>query len=215
MGAMSGERPNKSSCRRRACCLSGCLSLSILALVFVALLLLPPPAPSPLSPAEQARVEKRLESVRQEVEAIERDVRAGRSHPFSLTLTQQEINSLLSTDNKIRKEFRRHRVERAYVRIEEGRIQASATRRSGGVPVTVTATIVPVLQEDGSLDPRVEGLRVGRVGIPEAGVDRLAKRLVRAVRDRLLETRVQVESIRIENEAITVKGNTIRPGSRE
>lgn len=212
---MSGESPNKPSRRRRACCLSGCLSLVLLALILVALLLLPPPAPPPLSPAERARVEKRLESVRQEMEAIKQDVKAGRPHPFSLTLTQQEINSLLSTDNTIRDALRRHRVEQAYVRIEEGRIQASATRRSGGVPVTVTATIVPVLQEDGSIDPRVEGLHVGRVGIPEAGVDRLAKQLIRTVRDRLLETRVRVESIRIENSAIMVKGNTTRPGSRE
>jgi hypothetical protein len=201
---------SRSGSRRRwrlVCC-SGCALIGVVSLILLWLLLSSPPAPPPPSPAEQQRLEQRIESLRKEVAAIEKDAREGRSRTFQLILTEEEINSFLLSDRESRRALERHRIERAFVRIESGRIYATASRRVNGVLLSVTAVIVPFMRDERSLDARVEQVDVGRLSVPEATVRGLINEIIAAFRAQNLESGARFQSLEIADRKITVTGVT-------
>jgi hypothetical protein len=201
---------SRSASRRkwRLACWSGCTLFGIFSLILLWLLLSSPPAPPPLSPAEQQRIEARIQSLRDEVKAIERDAREGRSRAFQLTLTEEEINSFLFSDHEARRALGRHRIERAFVRIESGRIYATASRRVNGILLSVTAAIVPFVKDERSLDARVEHVDVGRLSVPDTAVRGLANEIIAAFRAQNLESGARFQSLEIADKKITVTGVT-------
>src|ERR1051325_11652975 len=124
---MSENSPPARRPHRRACCCSGCLALLLLAAIPVYLAFSPPPPPPRLSPAERVKVEAQIAEHKDQVRSIVKAVAERKPRAFELRLSEEEINHYLETDERIRSEMAECGVERAWVRLEDGRIRASAT----------------------------------------------------------------------------------------
>lgn len=193
--------------RRRACC-CGCLFLLLAGLVPVSLVMLPPPAPPPLAPAARARAKEHIAEVKREIQSLQKAIVTHKPRPFTLRLTEQEMNTFLETDNEAQRIMAENRIEKAFVRIEEGQVKATAFCRLNGPTVAVTGAFLPLLREDGTLDYRLQSLSVGRLGMPDTATRRLADDLARKVGSRLVNPALKFRALSVEGDVITLTGNT-------
>ncbi len=193
---------------RRACCCSGCsLALLILAIPTY-LFLTPPKPPPPLPPAERAKVDARVTEVRNQVKQITRDASAGKRPAFTLTLREAEINRLLETDDRIQRLMHGKQVSKAWVRIVDGRIRATAIR-SAGTPASFTVNVAPEVSADHTLSFRIEGVDVGRLGMPNVDTFRAAaQKAVSLLNDKSMIPDAKFDAVKVEDGSITLTGKS-------
>ena len=195
--------------RRLTCCCTGCLFLLLLAAVPVYLALSPPPPPPRLNRTERVKVEAQIAEHKDEVRAIARAAAERKNQAFRLRLSEEEINHYLDTDDRIRSQMESRSIERAWVRLADGRVNASATLTQGGAPVTLTATVVPQISPDHKLGFRVEGVDVGRLGVPAtSAIQKAAVKALSLIDNSSMVPRARFDSATVEDGAIVLTGNT-------
>jgi hypothetical protein len=197
---------NGSRWSRRPCCCFGCLTAILLLLIPAWLAFTPSRPPAPLPPAEVAKVDASIAEKRESVEKLSRDLSAGKRTPFTLVLREAEINRMLETDDRLRKAMRRANIERAWVKIEEGRVNATAIPEGGP---SMTVTVAPEIDPRQGLRLNIEGVEVGRLGVGAVGALRkTAQKAVSKMVEGSLVPRARFESVRVEDGAITLTGST-------
>jgi len=187
------------------------LVLSLVLAVVAALLtliLIPPAPPEPVSPQEEARVEQHVTEIKHEVEAAHEDAQKGRPHPFTIHMTEKELNTFLATNPQAQEILFAKDIERAFVRIRGRSIRATATRDVHGVPVAVTAQIRPVLNPDHTLGFAIDAIDLGHLGLPEAVTRQAAQQIVRALAAKAADPLLKYKEVRVEHGAITLVGDT-------
>lgn len=174
----------------------------------IALILIPPAPPEPVSPQEEARVEQHVAEIKREVEAAHADAEKGRPHPFTIHMTEKELNTFLATNPQAQEILYAKEIERAFVRIRGNSIRATATRDVHGVPVSVTAQIRPILRPDHTLGFAIDAIDLGHLGLPEAVTRQSAQQIVRALAAKAADPLLKYKEVRVENGAITLVGDT-------
>ncbi|MGC8669453.1 MAG: hypothetical protein ACP5VE_15205 [Chthonomonadales bacterium] len=190
------------------------LGLTVILAVVAALLtliLIPPAPPEPASPQEEARVEQHVAEIKHEVEAAHADAEKGRPHPFTIRMTERELNTFLATNPQAQEILYAKEIERAFVRIKGHTIRATATRDMHGVPVSVTAQIRPILKPDHTLGFAIDAIDVGRLGLPEGVTRQAAQQIVRALAAKAADPLLKYNEVRVEHGAITLVGDTREP----
>ena len=198
------SQPKRSATRY---CLSGCIYVACGMAVLTAYLLKAPEAPPEPTAAEIASSTRKMQSLRLEIEAVKADARRGTPHSFSASLTEQEINAYLIGNDEIRRLIQRNRIDKAYVRIEDGRLRVTGVRQLG-IEVAVTATLLPSVGPGGKPRLDVEDVKVGRVGLPIAEYERTARKLAKSIAERFFDPGVKYHSIRVTGHLIEVAGDT-------
>lgn len=191
---------------RRSCCCGGCLLALLLLLVPLYLALTPPKPPPPLPPAEAARIDLSLAEKKSALEKIARAAKAGRKVPFRIVFTEAEINRLLETDARLLAEMRRRGIDRAWVAITPGRIEATAILT--GAPSSLSLVAVPRLDSEGRLQVDLGDVGVGRLGMPSVGrIRRVTQRAMALIKEKAAIKDVRLESISVGKGEVVVLGN--------
>ncbi|MCC6729726.1 MAG: hypothetical protein IT208_10355 [Chthonomonadales bacterium] len=206
------QSPPRRSCGRCGCCLS-CLVALVLLLVSAGLLVAPAPRPDIPIGARGAVAADRFRTAEQRIAGLERDAAEHRAHPFQVTVTEQEINAFLASDPRALQRMRSRRIDEAWVRLHDGRIDATAVRRARGLPVTVTATLVPVLVAHRDLSVSVRNVTVGRLGVPRSAARRIASLVTGLLESKVYHSPVYIAAVAVGEGAITVTGQTTAEGS--
>lgn len=195
-------------CARRCCCCAAPAAVLVAAALYAGYLLTTPPAPpAPLPAAKQAEVKAQVHDLKQKVRQIAKDAAAGKAHPFTLKMTEDELNAYMASDEQAREAMRAHRLERVWAHIENGHVLLTAVR--AGTPLSVTATLVPQVRSDRSLGFTMEGMSMGRLGVPAtAALKRAADRAIAQLDNHALVPRARFESVRAEDGVLTLVGNT-------
>jgi uncharacterized protein YpmS len=188
------------------CCGCGALFL-VVALIFVVLLLTPPPGPPPMTPVQKARAEAHVAAAKEEIEQVKKAHVAGKRRPFTLTMTEQDINTFIKMDAHIQELLQRAKIEDAYVRIEDGRLRATATRSVGGAPVTGTVGLRPGVGSDGQIRLHVVSVNVGRLGLPASGSRYLDDDFVTSLARKGFDSSVKLDSVTVQNDAVVLSGD--------
>lgn len=200
------ERPTRRRCC--ACCgIPAAVALAVGAYLTYRALIIPVPPPLP-PPAEQVWVQERMRQIRRETRAIEQDAAAGRPHPFSLTIDEAELNTYLATDADVRAMLELEHIRRAFVRIADGRVVATAVRGTGGPDVALSAAFVPRVLPDGSVRFRVVSVDVGQLPVPVARVRRLAEEMARSLTAGVVRPGVRFREVAVVGDRITAAGDT-------
>src|SRR5207253_8913377 len=121
------------------------LGVAAIALTVIALVLTPPPAPPALTPAQHAESRQHVREIKDQVKEIQQAARTHRAEPFRLTANQNDLNELLTNDAETQQMLSSNGVEGAYAVVEDGQVRVTASVAAGGVPVSLTATLVPEL----------------------------------------------------------------------
>jgi len=165
----------------------------------------PPNPPTPLSPLEADRIDLEISGKKAILEKLAHDASNGKAAPFTLVLREVEINRLLETDDRLRRAMQRERVERAWVSIQEGKVTATAIRE--GTPPSVTVTVTPGIGPDHRLRLTIDGMGVGRLGLPAvSAVRHAAEKAVKLLTDKSMIPQADFQSVTVERGAITLTG---------
>ena len=206
------QRPKDPTTRSRkslkARLIPGCLWLLIVLLVPTAFILTPPPAPPPMDPIRQEQSKAHIEEIKHEIAEVTKAAKQHLSYPFELRITADDMNTFLETDSHALKILADKQVEQAYVRIRDGRVEVTATRRRGGVPVTITAILSPVLKDNRTLGFEIVGIALGRIGLPEAAARRAGADLADALTRQAVDPALKYKSVRVEGDSVVVSGDT-------
>jgi uncharacterized protein YpmS len=196
----------KKAQRNLCCC--GCLLGLLVVAVPVAILLAPPPPPPVITPAQRAASETHLKEIHKEVAEIKSAARENRSRPFTLRMTEADINTFLAVDPQARGSIERNKLSGAYVRIEGGQLKAVASRPVRGVMMHGTMTVTPELAGDGRLNLRVESVNVGRLQLPADLVSRLTGEMTSLVAQGMFDPTLKLNEVKVEGDAVVVRGGS-------
>lgn len=194
-------RTQDSEAGRHRCCCAGCAAGSFLAaLAFfgvVSGLALSQPQRSPevekrrqaavsrwgepppsQPPAEVRALRDRVERAAEEAE---RSAPPGGTKRFTALVSEDELNSLLATDPRIRKELAAQGVKELTILFENGRVLVDALVDRGGLTLRASADGIPVVRSDGTVDVRIENARAGRFPIPSDAMAKVRGELAKAL----------------------------------
>jgi uncharacterized protein YpmS len=160
-----------------------------------------------MTPDEQARAEAHVAEIKQELEQVKAAHKAGERHPIKLAMTEQDINTFIKMDPHIQDLLRRARIEIAYVRIQDGRLRATATRSVGGAPVAGTVGLEPSLGPDGHLRLHVTSVNVGRLGLPATGSRYLDDDFITSLAQKGLDPSLKLYDVRVEGDSVVLSGD--------
>lgn len=191
----------------RARLIPGCLWILLLVVLSLAFLLSPSQGPPPLDPVKQEQSRVHIADIKREIESVAAAAKEKKRRPFTFRITQDDLNTFLTTDEHALKIMGDKEIEQAYARIAEGHVEATAIRRVGGLPVSVTATLSPVLKDDKTLGFKIEHIALGRLGLPEAAARRVAGDLAGALTQQAVGS-MKYHTARIEADAIVLSGDT-------
>lgn len=161
----------------------------------------PPPSRPP------AEVRALRERVERAAEQAERAARPGGTKSFSTSVHEDEVNSLLATDPRIRKELAAKGIRQLTVLFESGRVLIDGVCDVGGLSLRVSADAVPAVRPDGTVDLRIENARAGRFPIPADKMAQARTELAKALamqdpsRGRVTSLEVLDGEIRVSGEA--------------
>jgi hypothetical protein len=181
--------------------------LIALALLLVPLYLAMTPSkpPPPLPAAEAARIDLSIADKKAAIEKIAKDAKAGKSVPFRLAFTEAEVNRLLDTDERLRGEMARRNVERAWVRIKPGRIEA--TVELAGAPSSLSMVVKPSIDSANRLRVDLADVGVGQLGVPPIGkLRKLTDKAMALVKQMTEFTDVRLESVTVGDGEVVVLG---------
>lgn len=190
-------------------------AVAVLSVLYARARYVPPQEEDPpvdTSPAAARRAEAHVREVETTIKKAQSDTKQGRKRPYRIAVKQEEINTLLRTSPRIRKIVEKNKIGRPYVRIENGRVRAGALVTYRDKPVYVTAE-GPVVVEDGErVSFRLEDVWVGKVKAPAAMAEELSKRAAKVIASGSVLLPGQVESVRLEDGQLVIKGTTGRTG---
>ncbi|MBP7560007.1 MAG: LmeA family phospholipid-binding protein [Armatimonadetes bacterium] len=219
--ASSAQRPRS----RRSCCCAGCAGLLFLsALCFfggvVSFALRPPQrspevrqrrddvlrlwdSPPPATPP--AEVEALKDRMRQTVERL--DALPAQSGPrsFEVAITEDEVNTALAADPRIRAELEQRGVRSVSILFEGGRAMVDGVVDIGGVAAPVTADAVPTVNSDGTIHVAIENARAGMFPLPAALLDQVRTKFEEILRKQDPE-RGRIQSISLQDGVLTLRG---------
>jgi len=179
----------------------------ILALLLIPtyLAITPPNPPARLSLLEANRIDLEISGKKAALEKLAHDASKGKPAPFTLVLREVEINRLLETDDRLRRAMQRESVERAWVSIQEGKVTATAIRE--GTPSSMTVTVTPRIGTDHRLRLAIDGMGVGRLGLPAvSAVRHAAEKAIKLLTDKSMIPQADFESVKVEQGTITLTG---------
>ena len=113
-----------------------------------------------LSPAIQKASKEHVKEVRQEIEEIKKDAAAAKPHPFSLVISENDINTFLSTDHDTKSLIDSYKLDNVFVKIEEGNVKAYASRWIRGMHVNGVMAVTPQLSAEKTMILKMEGITV-------------------------------------------------------
>ncbi len=207
-GQALGVRPRRHRRRERRKSVLWLLA-AVLAVgaALAALVLSPPPAPPALSPQQIAESQQHVRDLKEKVREIQDAAKAHLPKVFRLVATENDLNTLLTTDEETQQLLASKGVEEAYAVIGDGKVQATARVQVSGVPVALSAVLVPEI-EDHSIVFRVDSVRVGRLGVPSGAARRAAEGIAARLEQRLFDPNIRYRTITVKNGAITVTCDT-------
>lgn len=171
--------------------------------------MLTPPKPPPLPPpAERARIVEHLKEVKRQVRDIGKSAAKGEAHPFTLAVTEQEMNVFLATDNEVRDVLDRRRISQAFVSVLDNRVRVTGYREERGVTLPLTVTFVPYMREDRTLGFRVDSVALGHLRLPGPAERRVADELSNLLERNLLDPHLRFSALRVGDGRIELTGNT-------
>jgi uncharacterized protein YpmS len=192
----------------RNCCCGGCLIALLILAVLTAMVFIPPPPPPTITPQQKAQSEEHVREVKNEIATIKKKAQEKTEYPFTLKMTEQDINTFLQMDPQAQDILNRGKLQGAFVRIQDGKVLGSASRYVHGVLMNGTMTVIPELNSDKMLIYRVESLDVGRLALPSSMVQSVTQDLIHSVASKMFDTSFKMEAVSVEGDAIVVKGNT-------
>jgi hypothetical protein len=157
---------------------------------------------SDTSRATARRVTERAESVRRHVAE---DASAGQMTPFEITVSEDEVNAILTSNDEVRRVLGEQGVRGATILFEEGKILLSGQADRAGLTFDVTAEAVPIVRADGTLDVRVENARAGNFPLPSSIVEEARSALREAISKQDPE-RGRIGEVQLTRGRLTVKG---------
>jgi len=190
----------------------GCLIVIVLAAVSVWMAMTPVDRVPVPTQTERQDSRNHVSEIKTELESVKKASREGKPSTFTIKLTENDLNTYLDQDAEAQATIARRKVTQAYVRIADRQVRASITLPVGGASMTVTTTMVPVVDESNwSLFFRVEGVSVGRLGVPGAAARRLAEDLAKSLAAHAYDPDVEVRSVQFEGNALILTGGDRRP----
>ncbi len=194
----------------RNCCCGGCLIVLLIIAIPFAMVLLPPPLkpPPPLTPQQKAQSEEHVRELKTQVVTIKKSAEAKKEYPFTLKMTEQDINTFMGMDPQAQDILNRGKLQGAFVRIQDGKVHGSASRYVHGVLMNGTMTVVPELNADKKLEFRVESLDVGRLSLPSSMVQGITQELIQSVASKIVDPSFKIQAVSVEGDAVIVKGDT-------
>jgi len=182
--------------------------LLILILIPLYLIFTPPAPPAPLSKDEEAKVDASLAEKRVVLKQIARNRSEGKKEPFTLVLREAEINRLLETDQRLQDAMHSRQVSKAWVRISNGRVHATAIRNGDG-PSSLTVNVIPEIGPNNALAFKIEGVDLGRLGVPTIdSIQRVAQKAISLLNDKSMIPEATFDSVKAEDGAITLSGKS-------
>jgi uncharacterized protein YpmS len=160
-----------------------------------------------MTPSEKVRAEAHVAEVKKELEEVKAAHKAGEHRPFKLVMTEQDINVFIRTDPHIQDLLQRARIEGAYVRIEDGRLRAAATRSVGGAPVTGTVGLEPSIGPDGRIRLHVNSVNMGRLGLPASGSRYLDDDFLTSLAEKGLDPSLKLDGVHVEGDSVVLSGD--------
>jgi hypothetical protein len=154
------------------------------------------------SRATAARAVERARTVRRQVAE---QASAGKLAPFELTVSEDEVNALIASDERVRDAMRSQGVRDVTVLFEERRMLLAGQVSRGGFTFDVAADAVPVVRPDGTIDIRIENARAGRFPVPAALVDEARSALAQVLAKQDPE-RGRVEEVSLTRGKLTIRG---------
>lgn len=155
------------------------------------------------SRATAARAVERARTVRQQVAE---QASAGKMAPFELAVSEEEVNALIASDERVRDAMRGQGVRDVTVLFEERRILLAGQVSRGGFTFDVAADAVPEVRPDGTIDIRIENARAGRFPVPPALVDEARSALAEVLAKQDPE-RGRVEEVSLTRGKLTIRGH--------
>lgn len=159
--------------------------------------------------AAKVQAQAKILSLNMEKEAVMRDSAKHRAHPFHFSISEGELNLLLATDNNTLSFFQRHKVRKAFVKISDGCIHATAIRPVGGISVAIKMDIVPDVTPNRQLNLRVESVKVGMMKLPPDLLKKITDKVIGVLTKQISGALPKVDVIRALPGQLIVEGNSV------
>ena len=157
-----------------------------------------------LPPAQQAERRADAQQLIEKVDEVARAARENKRSDFEVTATQEQLNTLLQDKIKIKDSP----VSELSAALQPGALILSGQAKYQGiqVPVVINGNL---RAQNGGLDFQIQSLTLGGFGAPSGWKDKAQKAASDAIEKALSQgQKVRFESVQIENEKLTVKGQT-------
>lgn len=168
----------------------------------------PPDPPVDTSPAGTRRAETSAETIRKTVREAARDATARRVRPYRLQVKQNDLNTLLRTDKRVRAVLNKRNIERPFIAIKNGRLSASGLVTYQKRRVFLRAEGRVTWGKNGALIFRPDNVWLGNARAPRGLTKELAERAARAIQSGALTLPGRVTDVRLENGQLVIEGTT-------
>lgn len=187
-------------------CIAGCLTVLVAGVLGAFVAFSTDESPPRITGEQRAVAEHGLAELKREAERIRHDAAERRRRSFSLTVTEAELNLLLSEDSTVRERLAKRGIREAFVHVTTGRIQASLTRTVAGMPIQAQAVLLPELSGPRSVTTHVKSLTIGRVPAPTAPAQRLADEVGRLLSEKVTDTNVVLSGLSVVEGRVELTG---------
>ena len=166
----------------------------------------PPPAPrlADLPPKVQAERRADAEDLVRDVDKVARAARKNERAPFNVTATQDQLNTLLQDKIKIKN----LPIRDLSAALQPNSIVVSGRAKYNGIKVPVVIN-GDLKARDGGLDLQIQSLTLGGFSAPSDWKNKAQDAISKALEEALSGgQKVRFESVEIESEKLTVRGQT-------
>ena len=193
---------------KRGLCCSGCLFVILLiAIPFYMLFKPAPPAPV-ISKIKQTASIAHVKEVRKELAEIKSDVKTAKPHPFTLVLSEDDINTFILTDLETKNLISVYKLENVFVKIEDNTVKAYGSRWVRGMHINGTMTVVPELTPERTMRLKMEAISLGALGLPPEFATQITKELTKVIVEKLFDPTLKFKSLEIKGSNIIGTGDT-------
>ncbi len=172
------------------------------------LLFKPAPAAPVISQTKKTESLKHVQEVKKELQEIKADVKAAKPHPFSLVLSEDDINTFLMTDLETKNLISAYKLENVFVKIEDKMVKAYGSRWVRGMHINGTMTVTPELSEQRTMRLKMESISLGALGLPPEFATQVTKELSKVIVNKLLDPTLKFKSLEIKGAEIIGRGDT-------